>query len=417
MSSKTLVSIGLLMLISGAVFDIGNASLGGAYLAAIGLLGYWYSHACLKHIHYTRKFESTRAFLGDSVGLEISVENRKPLPVLAISCLDEVPDKRKIGSIELEAHSRPGRSILKNKMHIGSFQRVERRFTINCLSRGSFRFGPVSLRCIDPIGTEATRATLDTVDTLLVYPRLQFVRGLPFPRRDPSGGVPDRGWINPDPTQIVGVKPYYSGVPMNQIAWKQTAKSGSLKSRMIMPSFHSQAIVCMSVSTSGHAWEGIDSDSLESVVSISASLCNSLLNQGIPFGFASNVPGNKRQRHLFIPPGLSMAHLRYILDHLANIFIPWGRFSETLTQVSGNVSENTEIVAVMPKPSLTDWVALRGLSSKGLPVSAVVLEASPEHGEFLEQIPVFKPIEPVDWLEGEVITLERLVSDCALISK
>ena len=112
-----------------------------------------------------------------------------------------------------------------------------------------------------------------------------------------------------------------------------------------------------------------------------------------------------------------MAHLRYILDHLANIFIPWGRFSETLTQVSGNVSENTEIVAVMPKPSLTDWVALRGLSSKGLPVSAVVLEASPEHGEFLEQIPVFKPIEPVDWLEGEVITLERLVSDCALISK
>lgn len=415
MSSKIMGAVGLITLIIGAIANVGYASIGGAYLAAAGILGWWYSHACLKHIYYTRSFERTRAFLGDSVDLKIVVENRKPLPVISISCLDEVPDKGRIGSIKLEAHYKPGRAVLKNKMYIGSFQRVERQFQIDCLSRGVFRFGPVSLRCIDPMGIEETRITLDGVDTLVVYPRLQSVNGLPIPRRDPSGGVPDRGWINPDPTQVVGVKPYYNGVPLNQIAWKQTAKSGSLKAKMIMPGFHSQVMVCMSVSGGEHVWDGIDKDSLESVVSISASVCNSLLNRGIPFGFASNVPGKQRQRHLLIPPGLSMAHLRGILDHLANIFVPWGRFSETLAQVSRNMPESTEIIAVMPNPSLEDWIFLKTLQSQGYAVSAVVLGLEEEHKEFCDQVPVYRPQEAVDWLEGEVIKLERLVSDRALI--
>ena len=416
MSSKIMVTVGLMMLIIGALLNVGYASLGGAYLAAIGILGWWYSRACLRHIYYTRRFEATRAFLGDSIGLGISVENRKPLPVIAVSCLDEVPDKSKVGSMKLDAHYRPGRAVLKNNMYIGSFQRVERQFKMDCLSRGVFRFGPVSLRCIDPMGIEATRTTLDTVDTIVVYPRLQSVDGLPVLRRDPSGGLPDQGWINPDPTQIVGVKPYYNGTPMNQIAWKQTAKAGSLKAKMIMPGFHSQVVVCMSVSAGGHIWDGIDRDSLESVVSISASICNCLLERGIPFGFASNVPGNQRQRHLFVRPGLSMAHLRSILDHLANIFVPWGKFSETLAQVSRNMPGSTEIIAVTPSPSLADWVFLKGLQSKGVSASAVVLDVAAEHRGFCDEIPVYRPKEPVDWLEGEVIRLERLVSDGALVS-
>jgi hypothetical protein len=77
---------------------------------------------------------------------------------------------------------------------------------------------------------------------------------------------------------------------------------------------------------------------------------------------------------------------------------------------------STEIIAVMPSPSLADWVFLKGLQSKGVSASAVVLDVAAEHRGFCDEIPVYRPKEPVDWLEGEVIRLERLVSDGALVS-
>ncbi len=416
MTARTIATVGGVMLAAGVIARMGYASIGGAYLLAASALGWWYSRACLKHVQYIRDFERTRAFLGDSIKLKVSIENRKPLPVMALFCTDEVPDKDGIGSLPLAPHYKTGRAILKNDVYAGSFERVEREFKLDCVSRGVFRFGPVSLKAADPMGMDETKVVVDTVDTLVVYPRLLHVAELDMLRKDPSGGIPERGWINPDPMQIVGIRPYYPGTPLNQIAWKATAKSASLKAKMTLPGFHSQVMVALNLNTGQHVWDGINKNLLESAVCICASVCNELRGRGIPFGFASNFPGKKARRHLFMAPGLSNGHFRAILEYLATVSMPWGRFSETLAEIASKMPVSTEVVAIMPNPSLDDWVQLKMLQSRGHRISAVVLKVSPGHSDFCRSMPVYRPSAPVDWRFGEVIRLERLVPEGASVS-
>ncbi|HHY18105.1 MAG TPA: DUF58 domain-containing protein [Firmicutes bacterium] len=415
MSTRTLAIVGAVMFAAGAVAQLGYASIGGAYLMAASIIGLWYSRACLKHIHYERHFERTRAFVGDSISLNVSIENRKPLPVMALSCADEVPDKDSIHSLPVVPSYKPARAVLQNNVYAGCFQRVEREFKFRCVSRGVFRFGPVSLRSTDPMGLEETRAVLDTVDSLVVYPRILSMAGLDLPQRNPSGGVPDRGWINQDPLEIIGIKPYYPGTPLNQVAWKATAKMSSLQSKMTLPSFHSQVMAALSLNTQENLWDGIDKERLEAAVCICASVCNELLTREIPFGFASNCPGKNARRHLFVSPGLSSMHFRAILDHLASVFMPWAKFHETLSVIGAKMPLSTEIIAIMPYPSLEDWIQLERLQSRGHKISAIVLKVSPEHREFYRKISVYTPLNQVDWRSGEVIDFERLVPERASV--
>ncbi|HHY34096.1 MAG TPA: DUF58 domain-containing protein [Firmicutes bacterium] len=408
MTTRTVAALGSVMLAVGVMVRLRHASIGGAYLLAASIIGWWYSRACLKHLCYMRDFERTRAFVGDSIRLKVSIENRKPLPVIALRCEDEVPDKNSLGSLPVVSHYKPARAILQNDVYIGCFQRVEREFKFDCMSRGVFQFGPVSLRATDPMGMEEARVTLDTVDTLVVYPRLLALVGLDLPPRNPSGGTPDRGWTNPDPLEIIGIRPYFPGTPLNQVAWKATAKTSSLKAKMTLPSFQSQVIVALNLNTSEHVWDGIDKERLECAVCICASVCNELLCREIPFGFASNCPGKNARQHLFVAPGLSNQHLRAILDYLARVFMPWGQFGETLCEIAEKTPASTEILAIMPYPSLEDWVQLKRLQSHGYTTSVIVLKASPDHGEFYRSIPVYRPVNPVDWRSGEVIDFERL---------
>ena len=149
---------------------------------------------------------------------------------------------------------------------------------------------------------------------------------------------------------------------------------------------------------------------------ICASVCNELLSSGILFGFASNFPGKKAHRHLFMAPGLSNGHFRAVLEYLATVFMPWGRFSETPAEIASKMPVSTEVLAVMPNPSLEDWVQLKRLQSRGHRISAIVLKISPEHSDFCNSIPVYRPLAPVDWRSGELIRLERLVPEGASVS-
>lgn len=413
-TTRAIATLGATMFAIGIMARLGYASIGGAYLVVASILGWWYSRASLKHVYYMRDFERTRAFLGDSIKLTVSIENRKPLPVIALSCADEVPDRNNIGLLPVAPHYKPGRNVLRNNVYVGSFQRVEREFNIDCIERGAFRFGPVSIRASDPMGMEETRAYLDIIDTLVVYPRVLAVAGLDLPQTDPSGGVPARGWINPDPLEIIGIRPYFPGTPLNQVAWKATAKTSSLKAKMTLPSFNSQAIVALNLNTRQHVWDGIDKERLESAVCICASVCGELFRREIPFGFSSNFPG-KNGDHLFIGPGLSRAHFREVLDYTAAVSMPWGPFNETLSMIAGKMPASTEIVAIMPYPSLEDWIQLKRLRSRGYVTSAVVLKASPGHNDYYRSMPVYMPGKPVDWRSGEVIEFERLVPERASV--
>src|SRR5215467_11971102 len=51
----------------------------------------WYRY-CLRQLSIIRQLGTTRAALGDTVQLSLSIENRKPLPLPWIEIVDEIPE-------------------------------------------------------------------------------------------------------------------------------------------------------------------------------------------------------------------------------------------------------------------------------------------------------------------------------------
>jgi uncharacterized protein (DUF58 family) len=97
MSSTIVIAGGALLFIIGLISDSRPITVGGAYISAAALLAVAYAKGSMGRIRYRRRLSSTTAMVGDALTLRIEVENRKPLPVLWLSCEDEVPDTSALG--------------------------------------------------------------------------------------------------------------------------------------------------------------------------------------------------------------------------------------------------------------------------------------------------------------------------------
>ena len=410
---------GILAVILGLAFKVRWISFAGAYLVLGVMLETGYARVSLKRLSYSRELlvpgepaparsPVKEAFVGDTLSLRIRVENRKPLPVLWLRCEDEVPGEEKIDLQMAQRHWKPGRAILPNHMYLRWFERVEREFEMKCLFRGYLTFGPASLTSSDPSGLKENTATVSGVDTLIVYPRVLRIT-VPYDRKEhPLGETPGRAWLQPDPLEIAGTKPYTPGTPLNQISWKATARTARLQAKHLLPTFRSQVVVALNLSTCEYSWEGVIEDSLESSVCLAASICVFLKSLGIQTGLASNAPGNVSDPYVYLPPGLSAAHFKRILRTLARVYVPWGEFSETLLYLERKLNPGAGVIAVMSHSEPADWEGLLRIRSLGHPVMAVVLGRDRKVSRYYASVPVWCPAGPVDWRSGESVELVRL---------
>ncbi len=410
MSSRTVLACGAAITILGLVVHIPYVVMSGAYLALGAVLARRYVRSATKHLSYCRKLEPCEAFVGDTVNLNLSVENRKPLPVFWLKCDDDVPGDRSFGSLPLTPYM-PGRAALSNTVHLKWFERVERTFEVSCIKRGVFRLGPAKLTVGDPLGLETHQVVSQRTDTLTVYPRIAQLKGLPWLTKSPFGTVPVKGWVHPDPLTIAGTRPYDGRTPINQIEWKATARTGELQVRVLEPTIQSKIVVALNLSTSEHFWEGIDSPVLEDAITIAASVCSAMLEQGVAFGLVSNSIGVGKGP-LFIGPGSSERHLKRILESLAHVTLPWLSFSGTLKQLRYRISKDTGVLAIMPHISQADCEHLSALANAGYPVT-IILMRPPQacceaYRAIAGHIPAYLRLDPAGREAGEVIVFERI---------
>ncbi len=415
MSARAVLNWGIVIVLAGLIARLPYVVMSGAYLSFVALLAVAYLKGALGNLAYYRELSAGKAFVGDKIRLKVCVENRKPLPVLGLQCIDDVPGDRAIGSLSLIPHHSPGRAFLSNEMHLKWFEKVEREFEVDCLRRGKYRLGPVSLKAGDLLGLETRTVVLPETDTLTVFPRIIRLEGIPWLTRYPLGNLPGAGWLHPDPLSVVGARAYDGRTPASQIAWKATARTGTLQMKVLEPTRRARMVLALNLSTSEHLWEGVKTSALEEAVTVAASACFAMFGQGIPFGLASNGMGS-----LFIGPGLSASHLERILEIFAEVALPWRPFSETLRGLERRVNDYTGVLAVMPYASEADWKRLVALSRVG-PVAVLLLDTAARTegacGEAclhaLSRIPVYVPctFASEDAASGEVIRFERLRRD------
>jgi uncharacterized protein (DUF58 family) len=270
---------------------------------------------CLTGVTYRRTLAQQRAVFGEEVAMDVEIVNDKLLPLTWLHVADEVPPALTIrGGTVL-----PGRSGLYSELHhllpLLPYQRVRRRLTVACNSRGAHTFGPTSLRSGNPVGYREQFARVRDCTELLVYPKV-FRLGYPaLLSRMPLGehrALPDS---LRDPSRPAGVREYRAGDPLRHVDWRATARSTALLVRIHEPTAALRVAVFSDFSMPRFGTGASDHEIAEFTIAVTASVVTDLSNRGVATGLYSS--GTVRGRPVARNPSTSPGALPAMLELLA----------------------------------------------------------------------------------------------------
>jgi uncharacterized protein (DUF58 family) len=261
----------------------------------------------------------TRAFLGEEVQLTLRVSNRKLLPLNWLRITDTVPSHLDLQGAKVEVNRVTNQGELASFWTLGTFETLERTFTIPCSRRGYATYGPATLATGDGFGLFTQRARLEQEHRLIVYPRLYTAAELGMPAKDPFGEQSSDQLIFEDPLRHAGIREWQPDDGLRRVHWRASAKHQELLSRIYEPSEEPQIQIILNVATLERHWEGIVEAQHELAVSVSGTLAYLATEARMPVGVMANgyLPGSDQDIRL--RPGRSRSQLMSILELLAAV--------------------------------------------------------------------------------------------------
>lgn len=247
----------------------------------------WYRYAMIE-LTLQRTPAQRSAMLGDEVEITLTLENRKPLPLPWVQFEESLSADLPINGASLGPSARLGRVALTQTFSLWSYQRVRRRYTVQAIQRGAYRFSTVTLRASDPFGMMTREVTRELPATLLVQPLVAPIERFGLPAHAPFGERKSARRLLEDPLRVVGTREYMPGDEPRRIHWKATARSGTLQSKVFEPSTRYSLIVFLDVRTFPRAVKGYDPDLADLAISATASVANWGLGHGYAVGVFSN---------------------------------------------------------------------------------------------------------------------------------
>ncbi|MDW8059347.1 MAG: DUF58 domain-containing protein [Thermomicrobium sp.] len=298
-----------------------------ALVLALGLL---YRRFGFARVRYWRTVAPTQVFPGETVTLELALENGKPLPLVWVETVEEVPAVLDLAGVRLEPSPKPGRKLLRTLLDVGAAERVSRRYQARPMRRGYYRLGPSRLTTGDPFGLARARLDVEPAGAFLVYPELRPVESFGLPAERPLGDAAPLRPLLDDPLRIQGVRPYQPGDSPRQIHWRASARLGELQTRLLERTATPALALFLDVNTFEHFWEGIRPGELEWAISLTASLAAWGIEQGYQVGLWVNAPLVGGERFIRILPGRHPRQLQRILEALAMLIPHTGHRIETV---------------------------------------------------------------------------------------
>ncbi|MDA8298057.1 MAG: DUF58 domain-containing protein [Actinomycetota bacterium] len=362
-----------------------------------------WQHFALSGLSYTRTLSASRVHFGEPVELEIEIVNDKALPLAFVEIDDTLPRHVAIDGAAITQHfGSPPRLV--QVLGLLPYQRVRRRLILTCARRGEHRLGPATLTSGDPLGVRLRHTTVPASERLLVYPKCFALAPSGIASRVLVGDHKSANLLAPDPIRVAGVRPWQPGDPLRQVNWRATARTGALVVRRFEPSAQVKVAIFLDVFLSGVSAFAPESDELELLIALCASLVGELDATGIPVGCYST--GSAGGRPLALAPRRFGA--AEVLEGLARLVPLYSlSFEALLAQASARLSPATSLVVLtteLSAPALGEIAALRRRFS----VSAVQL-VLPDHprlfaGGFdaLLSTPYLE-----DWREREALELAR----------
>jgi uncharacterized protein (DUF58 family) len=248
--------------------------------------------------------DRTRVFPGEVVRLKTMIKNGKFLPVwfqIVTSAEGLQPPSMQ------EKDLRKGARLLWN-------QRVLFDWDLEARKRGVYQLGPFRLQAGDLFGFYSSEKPAGETISVIVYPRLVFLKSFPLPRQD-LFGLPGAKSPVQDPIYVHGTHDYQSWQPAKYIHWKASARHTRLQSKVFEPSAQEKLLLAVQVDQFAEKKKETE---FEQTLEAVASLAVSLDRKGYAVGLVTNgfIKGEGRG---IIPVARHPQQLAMILETLARL--------------------------------------------------------------------------------------------------
>lgn len=338
-----------------------------------GLLIRIWSHYALAGVIHEHGLSNEYAFFGDMVDVEVSVTNRKILPLPVVEIGLEAPEELRVrhGSVTPAAGD-AFRVNLFSLFSMGWYRKVTRRYQIECSKRGYYIFGPSFMTVRDPFGFTSQEAEGYQMDRLLVYPRILSLKELGLPSTEIIGERRIRRKLFEDPLRIVSTRNYIQGDPLNRINWKATARRGELQSRVLESTTTPNLAIFLDVNTMETRFQAPLEASLESAIVVASSLANHAISGGYNVGLYVNEPYRGTREPIRLAPSRHPGHLQRILVALAHPQgWPVNSIERVLMTEGRNIPWGASIVVVTSTPTAPLLGSIRRFKRAGRSLSLI----------------------------------------------
>ncbi len=313
------IALGIVLTLVGLIARNAFLLAGAGTLLIIPLLGRLWNQVALFGVDYTRTLSETRAFLGETIELTLEVRNRKFLPVTWLHVNDNFPANLPVLGHEVRLNTVSNQGEFLSFWNPGIFGRLTRRFSVECIKRGYYTYGPAALTSGDGFGLFTIRGVLPSQQRLIVYPKLYPAAQLRLPAKNPFGERAAEAHLVEDPLRYAGIRDWQPGDGMKRVHWKATARRQVLLSRLYEPTEEPQVLIFLNVATLERHWLGHIPELMERAVSVAGSLAQVYAEARLPVGLIANgvLPGSDQPLRLL--PGRSPGQLVRILELLAAV--------------------------------------------------------------------------------------------------
>lgn len=319
MFNEDWVLVILVLLILGAVLGQSAFILIPILLVVVVAIGWGWNHFVLHRTTYERGFSEQRLFAGETLNMSVSVSNAKPLPVPWLQVEDLFPAELEITGRKLPSSSVQKRHVLSHVASLALYERVRWDYEIECDQRGFYFFGPAEVTAGDIFGVFRRGKEIDSVDRIIVYPRVVELPELGFPGKEPFGEQTAKQRIFEDPSRTIGVREYHPEDSLRRVHWKATARHSELQVKVYEPTITQQLAVFLNVATFAQPWLGVDRQRQEHVISIAASTAYHATNRKFAVGLIANGSVPNSDQPIKVLPGRAPDQLTHILEALAAV--------------------------------------------------------------------------------------------------
>lgn len=334
----------------------------------------WSKYA-LSRLEYSRRLSATHAFFGDEVTLEISISNRKILPLPWVRVEEELDEQLQLPeTVATSPSHRPGRVMLGNIMPVGWYHKVKRIYPIKCTKRGYFSFGPTRIQSGDYFRFHVQEMHVPNSTDLVVYPRIVPLNQLGIPSREPFGDLRVSRHLFQDPVRVSSIRDYAPGDPLKRIHWKASARTGRLQTKVFENTTSPNMGIFLDVRTVKHPFWGEIAQLLETVAIAAASIANYAIDNGYRVGLYVNHPYPDTPNLIRIKPSSHPDQLARVLEALATVGPTESIAIERLVaQEAGKLPwvSTLAVITAVPTPDLIS--ELEAFHRAGRPVALILV--------------------------------------------